>query len=133
MTTAVPRVFQQRMFMIKNVFAVALAASFSWSIVHGLSAEAGSTTASTFCGRAHAANQLAAVPASHAQSSIDWQPWSDDLFAKARAEKKMVLMDLHAVWCHWCHVMDETTYRNSRVIQCIQRNFIAVSVDQDSR
>jgi uncharacterized protein YyaL (SSP411 family) len=77
--------------------------------------------------------QLALVPDPHGQKSIDWQPWSDDLFTRATAEKKMVVLDLHAVWCHWCHVMDETTYRNTKVIQLIQRNFIPVSVDQDSR
>ena len=37
---------------------------------------------------------------------IKWQDWSDDLFARAEAEKRFVILDLEAVWCHWCHVMD---------------------------
>jgi len=49
------------------------------------------------------------------------------------AENKFVLMDLEAVWCHWCHVMDETTYRDPAVIRLINQKYIAVKVDQDSR
>jgi len=64
---------------------------------------------------------------------ISWQPWSDDLFIKAKSQKKLVLLDLHAVWCHWCHVMDNETYQNPAVISLIEKNFIPVSVDQDSR
>ena len=48
--------------------------------------------------------------------SIAWNGWSDEVFARARREHKFVLLDLEAVWCHWCHVMDATTYRDPRVI-----------------
>ncbi len=65
--------------------------------------------------------------------AISWQPWSDVVFAQARREHKFVLLDLHAVWCHWCHVMDEKTYANPGVIALIQSRYIAVSVDQDAR
>ncbi len=65
--------------------------------------------------------------------SISWQPWSDDVFARAKAENKLVILDLHAVWCHWCHVMDEKTYGDAQVAQLIQKHFIPISVDQDSR
>ena len=75
---------------------------------------------------AHAANPTT-------QPTITWQPWSDDVFARAKAENKFVLMDLQAVWCHWCHVMDESTYRDPRVIALINQRYIAVKVDQDSR
>ena len=64
---------------------------------------------------------------------IAWQDWSDAVFVRAQAEKKLVLLDLGAVWCHWCHVMDETTYRDPKVVGLIGRHFIAVRVDQDSR
>ena len=46
---------------------------------------------------------------------------------------KFVLLDLEAVWCHWCHVMDETTYRDPAVMALLDSNYIAVKVDQDSR
>ena len=64
---------------------------------------------------------------------IAWQPWSEDAFARAKREKRFVLLDLEAVWCHWCHVMDETTYRDSKVAVVIGRNYIALKVDQDAR
>jgi uncharacterized protein YyaL (SSP411 family) len=64
---------------------------------------------------------------------IEWQPWSDNVFQKATKEHKLVLLDLEAVWCHWCHVMDATTYSDSAVITLIRKNYIAVRVDQDSR
>src|SRR5581483_7562440 len=41
---------------------------------------------------------------------LKWQPWSDEVFAQAQREHRFVLLDLEAIWCHWCHVMDETTY-----------------------
>jgi hypothetical protein len=68
-----------------------------------------------------------------ASPSIAWQPWSDDLFARAKREHKFVLLDLEAVWCHWCHVEDEITYRDPQVISLINSKYIAVKVDQDSR
>jgi thioredoxin-related protein len=88
--------------------------------------------------RALAALALAAVSgivgaAEKPSPEIAWQDWSDAVFARAQAEKKLVLLDLGAVWCHWCHVMEETTYRDPEVVELIGRHFIAVRVDQDSR
>ena len=64
---------------------------------------------------------------------IYWQPWSESIFEKARQEKRFVLLDLGAIWCHWCHVMDEITYHDPKVISLIKSRYIAVRVDQDSR
>ena len=66
-------------------------------------------------------------------ASLDWQPWSDAAFAQARAENKFVLLDLEAVWCHWCHVMDDVTYQDPIVIRLLKQRYILVKVDQDSR
>jgi uncharacterized protein YyaL (SSP411 family) len=66
-------------------------------------------------------------------AQIDWQPWSDDVFARAARENRFVLLDLEAVWCHWCHVMDEVTYRDPKVVELIRARYIPVRVDQDSR
>ena len=76
---------------------------------------------------------LSACARAHAAEAIAWQPWSDAAFARAKAEHKFVIMDLEAVWCHWCHVMDETTYRDPKVISLMAGTYIAVKVDQDSR
>jgi uncharacterized protein YyaL (SSP411 family) len=74
-----------------------------------------------------------AVAASNKPAAIEWQPWSDAIFDQAKRENKFVLLDLEAVWCHWCHVMDETTYKTPEVIALIQSRYIPVRVDQDSR
>jgi hypothetical protein len=68
-----------------------------------------------------------------AADAVAWQPWSAGAFAQAKRENKFVIMDLEAVWCHWCHVMDETTYRDPRVISLLGARYVAVRVDQDSR
>ena len=68
-----------------------------------------------------------------AEKGIVWQNWSDDIFQKAKSEHRFVLLDLGAVWCHWCHVMDETTYRDADVTRLIGEKYIAVRVDQDAR
>ena len=66
-------------------------------------------------------------------TGIVWVGWSDEVFAQAKAEKKLVLLDVVAVWCHWCHVMDEITYRDPAVVKLVREHYIAVRVDQDAR
>src|SRR5277367_173713 len=73
-----------------------------------------------------AASLLSAEP-------IVWQPWSDGVFDQARREHKFVLLDLEAIWCHWCHVMAETTYKDPQVVSLMKSKYITVRVDQDSR
>jgi hypothetical protein len=65
--------------------------------------------------------------------AIKWEPWSDAVFERAKQEKRYVLMDLEAVWCHWCHVMNNTTYADPKVIALIKEHYIPVRVDQDAR
>jgi uncharacterized protein YyaL (SSP411 family) len=67
------------------------------------------------------------------RSHLDWQPWSDAVFTQAKREKRFVLLDLEAVWCHWCHVMDENTYSDAAVIKMLQAHYIVVKADQDAR
>jgi uncharacterized protein len=64
---------------------------------------------------------------------IEWRPWSDSVFAQAKQEGRFVLLDLGTGWCHWCHVMEEVTYRDPAVIELIRKRYIAVRVDADSR
>jgi uncharacterized protein YyaL (SSP411 family) len=59
--------------------------------------------------------------------------WSKEAFEKARTEGKLVLLDLTASWCHWCHVMDETTYSDPEVARTIRSQFVPIRVDIDSR
>lgn len=64
---------------------------------------------------------------------INWRPWSPEAFARAQFEDKPILLGISAVWCHWCHVMDETTYSDPAVIQLINDRFVAIRVDNDQR
>ena len=67
------------------------------------------------------------------QEAITWHPWSDSVFAQAKSEGRFVLLDLGTVWCHWCHVMEKVTYRDSAVIDLVGRRYLAVRVDADAR
>ena len=64
---------------------------------------------------------------------IQWRSWGPDALEEARSTKKLILLSLSAVWCHWCHVMDETTYSDEEVIRLINERFIAIRVDADRR
>jgi uncharacterized protein len=66
-------------------------------------------------------------------AQLTWLPWSDDAFTEAKREQRFVLLDLEAIWCHWCHVMDTTTYRDPKVIALLKSKYVLVRVDQDSR
>ena len=74
-----------------------------------------------------------AVSARDPSSALHWQAWSNDIFIQAKREHKFVLLDLEAVWCHWCHVMDEVTYADPAVRKELNEHYLLVKVDQDSR
>jgi len=64
---------------------------------------------------------------------IRWYEWGEEAFAAAKRDDKPILMDIGAVWCHWCHVMDRESYDNPEIAQVINEKFIAVKVDRDER
>jgi uncharacterized protein YyaL (SSP411 family) len=64
---------------------------------------------------------------------IGWLEWGQEAFERARREDKPVLLSISAVWCHWCHVMDETSYSDDAVIASIGKRFVPVRVDNDRR
>src|SRR3989338_7065665 len=64
---------------------------------------------------------------------INWLEWSEEAFEKAKRENKPVLLDIHGVWCHWCHVMQDTTYSDEIVIETVNEKFIPIKVDTDKR
>jgi uncharacterized protein YyaL (SSP411 family) len=66
------------------------------------------------------------------EEKIKWEAWSDSQFERAKKENKLVYLNLEAVWCHWCHVMEEQTYSQKNIITALNKNFIAIKVDQDS-
>lgn len=71
--------------------------------------------------------------ASAAPNAVQWRDWSPAVFQQAKQEHKLVLLDLAAVWCHWCHVMDEKTYADPDVAAYLNAHYIPVRVDQDAR
>ena len=76
---------------------------------------------------------LAALAASSASANeLKWSDWNDELFSRATAEKRFVILDLEAVWCHWCHVMEKTTYADPQVQSLLASKYIPVRVDQDA-
>ena len=64
---------------------------------------------------------------------IHWHEWGEEAFAAAQRENKPILLDIGAVWCHWCHVMDRESYDNPEIAEIINQRFIAVKVDRDER
>lgn len=66
-------------------------------------------------------------------TGISWTAWGPEAFERARRERKPVLLSISAVWCHWCHVMDATTYAEPEIAATIERRFVPVRVDNDER
>ena len=64
---------------------------------------------------------------------ISWRPWGEPAFREAQADDLPVLLSISAVWCHWCHVMDETSYSDLENIRIINQRFIPIRVDSDQR
>lgn len=66
-------------------------------------------------------------------TKIQWQPWSKEAFQTAKSLDKPILLDISATWCHWCHVMDQTTYSDPDVATLIMKSCVPIKVDKDQR
>jgi len=82
-------------------------------------------------------NSLARASSAYLRSAmhqpIQWHEWGEEAFAAAQHENKPMLLDIGAVWCHWCHVMDRESYDDAEVAAIVNEHFIAVKVDRDER
>ncbi len=82
-------------------------------------------------------NALAGAASSYLRSAmhqpIEWHEWGEEAFAASKRENKPILLDIGAVWCHWCHVMDRESYDDPEVAKIVNENYIAVKVDRDER
>ena len=82
-------------------------------------------------------NSLARASSAYLRSAmhqpVQWHEWGEEAFALAQRENKPILLDIGAVWCHWCHVMDRESYDNPEIAQIINKLFVAVKVDRDER
>jgi uncharacterized protein len=83
------------------------------------------------------ANRLSTSPSAYLQSAahqpIHWYPWGREAFAAAEAGDKPVLLDVGAVWCHWCHVMDGESYEDPAIADFLNQHFVCIKVDRDER
>lgn len=70
---------------------------------------------------------------SAAHQPIDWHEFGPEAFELAKVQDKPVLLDIGAVWCHWCHVIDRESYENDEIAALINQYYIAVKVDRDQR
>ncbi len=80
----------------------------------------------------------AAAPArtsahAHPGEGLAWQEWSAEAFSQARRENKPILLSVQAGWCHWCHVMNDTTYADPEVVARLNESFVLVRADADAR
>jgi uncharacterized protein YyaL (SSP411 family) len=84
-----------------------------------------------------AVNSLAKASSSYLRSAmhqpIQWHEWGGEAFAAAQRENKPILLDIGAVWCHWCHVMDRESYDDPEIAQIVNERFVAIKVDRDER
>lgn len=72
-------------------------------------------------------------PRENKANSINWNEWNQKSLDLAKSQNKLILLSISATWCHWCHVMDETTFSHKPVIDFINQNFIPIRVDTDKR
>jgi len=68
-----------------------------------------------------------------AYQKIDWYPWSDEAFERARKEDKPIFLSSGAIWCHWCHVMAKECFENEETVKLLNENFINIKIDRDER
>jgi uncharacterized protein YyaL (SSP411 family) len=84
-----------------------------------------------------ALNSLALASSAYLRSAmhqpIQWHEWGAEAFAAAARDNKPMLLDIGAVWCHWCHVMDRESYDDAEIAAIVNQHFIAVKVDRDER
>jgi uncharacterized protein YyaL (SSP411 family) len=78
-------------------------------------------------------NSTSAYLRSAEHQPVDWHEWGEEAFARARAEDKPILLDIGAVWCHWCHVIDRESYENPEIAALINQLYVPVKVDRDER
>jgi uncharacterized protein YyaL (SSP411 family) len=69
----------------------------------------------------------------HAHNPVDWFPWGEEAFAKARDEDKMMLVSIGYATCHWCHVMERESFEDEETARYLNENFVAVKVDREER
>ena len=81
----------------------------------------------------HLKGQQSLYLAQHAENPVDWYPWGEEAFEKARREDKPVFLSIGYATCHWCHVMARESFEDPKVAEILNRHFVAVKVDREER
>lgn len=79
------------------------------------------------------ANEQSPYLLQHAHNPVDWYPWGDEAFAKARAENKPIFLSIGYSTCHWCHVMERESFESEAAAEILNRDFVAIKVDREER
>jgi uncharacterized protein YyaL (SSP411 family) len=69
----------------------------------------------------------------HAHNPVDWYPWGEEAFARARAENKPIFLSVGYSTCHWCHVMERESFENEEIAALLNRDYVAIKVDREER
>jgi uncharacterized protein YyaL (SSP411 family) len=69
----------------------------------------------------------------HAYNPVDWYPWGEEAFAKARTENKLIFLSVGYSTCHWCHVMEHESFENPAIAQILNQHFVSIKVDREER
>ncbi len=81
----------------------------------------------------HLAGEKSPYLLEHASNPVDWYPWSDKPFAKAKAEGKLVFLSIGYSSCHWCHVMARESFEDAEIAKVLNENFVSIKVDREER
>lgn len=79
------------------------------------------------------ANEKSPYLLQHATNPVNWYPWGDEAFAKARNENKLIFLSIGYSTCHWCHVMEEESFENEKIAEVLNRYFVSIKVDREER
>lgn len=69
----------------------------------------------------------------HAHNPVDWYPWGQEAFDKAKRENKLIFLSVGYSTCHWCHVMEEESFKNQEIGEIMSKNFVCIKVDREER
>src|SRR5688572_19228381 len=78
------------------------------------------------CGRPDTASRAPTPAPATARGQVEWAPWQRATFLRASAENRLILVNVVATWCHWCHVMEETTYTDPEVAELLATHFVTI-------
>ncbi len=81
----------------------------------------------------HLINEKSPYLQQHTHNPIDWYPWGEEAFAKARAENKPIFLSIGYASCHWCHVMEEESFSDPEVGRLMNETFVSIKVDREER